>query len=287
MREHKVWAVHGTTAIVFNLAALATGVYLAISGAQHQNWMVLVPGIILAISAAVALSGNVIVQPNEARAIVLFGRYLGSLRESGWWWTVPLTVKPRVSLRVRNFNSERLKVNDAGGSPIEIAAVIVYRVTDSAKALFEVDSYEEFVSIQSETAVRHLASRYPYDAPDEQESSLRTNPEEVADVLKNALQDRLTVAGVEVMEARLTHLAYAPEVAAAMLQRQQASAIVAARQKIVEGAVGMVEMALTRLQQDGLVELDEERKAVMVNNLMVAIVGERGVQPVINAGTLY
>lgn len=228
-------------------------------------------------------AGLITVQPNEARVLTFLGRYVGSVREAGFHYVNPFTVKRRVSLRVHNFNSDRLKVNDAQGNPIEIAAVVAWRVVDSAKALFQVEDYASFVAIQSETALRALASRYPYDG---EEKSLRGNPEELAEELKREVEERLKVAGVEVLEARLTHLAYAPEIAQAMLRRQQAQAVVAARRFIVEAAVGMVKEALLGLEAQGIA-LDEERKAAMVNNLMVALVSEAQAQPVINAGTLY
>lgn len=230
--------------------------------------------------------GLFVVKPNEARVLVFFGRYIGSTREAGFHWGNPFAVRPLVSLKVRNFNSDKLKVNDAHGNPIEIAAVVVWKVVDSAKALFDVENYEAFVAIQAETAIRALASRFPYDAP-EGASSLRGDPETVAHNLRAELQERLKVAGVEVLEARLSHLAYAPEIAQAMLRRQQAEAIIAARQKIVEGAVGMVRMALDQLAEQGVVSLDEERKAAMVNNLLVALVSESEAQPVLNTGSLY
>jgi len=220
--------------------------------------------------------------------LTFFGRYMGSVRDNGIWLTAPLTVRKKVSLRVRNFNCKTLKVNDIYGNPVEIAAVVVFRVIDSARAVFDVDDYEKFVEAQSETALRHVATKYPYDNFDEQGYiSLRGNTEEVAGELARELQDRMALAGVEVMEARLTHLAYATEIASAMLQRQQAAAIVSARQKIVEGAVGMAQMAIKQLQRDGVVELNEERKAAMINNLMVAIVSDRAAQPVFNTGSLY
>ncbi|MFN3412901.1 MAG: SPFH domain-containing protein [Thermoanaerobaculum sp.] len=253
-------------AVVWGFLWGAVGVWLVV-------FVLLVPGLF-------------VVKPNEARVLVFFGRYIGSVREAGFHWTNPFTVRPHVSLKVRNFNSEKLKVNDAHGNPIEIAAVVVWKVVDSAKALFDVDNYEAFVAIQSETAIRALASRFPYDAP-EGEASLRGEPETIAHDLRVELQERLKVAGVEVMEARLTHLAYAPEIAQAMLRRQQAQAIIAARQKIVEGAVGMVAMALEQLAEQGVVSLDEERKAAMVNNLLVALVSESEAQPVLNTGSLY
>jgi regulator of protease activity HflC (stomatin/prohibitin superfamily) len=208
------------------------------------------------------------------------------MRENGIWMTVPFSLHNVVSLRVSNFNSKTLKVNDVEGNPVEIAAVVVFRVTDSAKAKFDVSNYEQFVEIQSETALRHVATKYPYDNYGEEGLSLRGNAEEVAAELTRELQERLALAGVEVMEARLTHLAYATEIASSMLQRQQASAILAARQIIVEGAVGMVQMALMRLEKDGIT-LDEERKAAMINNLLVAIISERGAQPILNTSTLY
>lgn len=286
MQERRVFAIHGLAGLVGILLLLVAAIYLITQGGNQGPGRVIL-GIVLGVAHFVAWSGFAVVQPNEAMAVLFLGRYLGTLRENGWWWTIPLTSRARVSLRVRNFNSERLKVNDAGGSPIEIAAVVVFRVVDSAKALFDVEKYEQFVAIQSETALRHMASRYPYDAYDGGEESLRGNPDEVAERLRHELEERLAVAGVEVIEARLSHLAYAPEIAAAMLQRQQAAAIVAARQTIVEGAVGMVHLALERLQRDGTVQLDEERKANMASNLMVTIVSERGAHPVINAGSLY
>jgi regulator of protease activity HflC (stomatin/prohibitin superfamily) len=231
--------------------------------------------------------GFLVVQPNEARVLILFGKYIGSIREDGFWWANPFTIKRHVSLRIHNFNSEKLKVNDLHGNPIEIAAVVVYRVIDSSRALFDVENYEQFVAIQSETAIRALASEYPYDAQDEERSSLRGNPHEVVENLKKQLQTRLEVAGVEIIESRLSHLAYAQEIAQAMLRRQQAQAIIAARKKIVEGAVGMVEQALKMLSEQKIVILDEEKKATMVNNLMVALVSENAAQPIINTGTLY
>jgi regulator of protease activity HflC (stomatin/prohibitin superfamily) len=234
----------------------------------------------------IMLSGFIIVQPNDSRVLVFFGKYIGTVRNSGFWWVNPFTSKRKVTLRIRNFNSDRIKVNDLHGNPIEIAAVIVWRVTDSARAVFDVENYEQFVAIQSETAIRSLTSAYPYDG-EEDKATLRGSPQEVADALKKQVQSRLETAGVEVNEARISHLAYSAEIAQAMLRRQQAQAIVAARQKIVEGAVGMVESALKALSEQKIVDLDEEKKATMVNNLMVALVSEREAQPVINTGTLY
>jgi regulator of protease activity HflC (stomatin/prohibitin superfamily) len=228
-----------------------------------------------------------IVQPNEAKVIIFFGSYLGSVRDSGFWFTVPLSGHKKVSLRVRNFNSKTLKVNDVDGNPVEIAAVVVFKVIDSAKAVFDVDDYEKFVEIQSETALRHVTTRYPYDVYEGEGYSLRGNAEEIAAELARELQERLGLAGVDVLEARLTHLAYATEIAHAMLQRQQASAILAARQIIVEGAVGMAQMAIAHLERDETINLDDERKVNMINNLLVAIVSDRSAQPVINTGSLY
>ncbi|MBI5471729.1 MAG: SPFH domain-containing protein [Ignavibacteriae bacterium] len=231
--------------------------------------------------------GFLVVQPNEARVLVLFGKYIGSIRKDGFWWANPFAVKRHISLRIRNFNSEKIKVNDFHGNPIEIAAVVVWRVVDSARAMFDVQNFEDFVAIQSETALRGLSSQYPYDAQDEAMLSLRGNPIQIVDHLKQELETRLAVAGVEVIESRISHLAYAPEIAQAMLRRQQAQAIIAARRKIVEGAVGMVDDALRMLSEQKIVQLDEEKKATMVNNLMVALVSDNDVQPIINTGTLY
>ena len=233
------------------------------------------------------LCGLFMVNPNEGKVLQLFGRYVGTARVQGLRWTNPFVTKRKVSLRVRNFESSRLKVNDLEGNPIEIAAVVVWRVVDTAEAVFEVDDFEQYVHVQSEAAVRNLATSYPYDAHADDELSLRGSTNAVADHLKREIQERLTKAGVEVIEARISHLAYAPEIAAAMLQRQQAGAIIAARQRIVEGAVGMVEMALAQLSEKSILTLDEERKAAMVSNLLVVLCGDRNTQPVINTGTIY
>jgi regulator of protease activity HflC (stomatin/prohibitin superfamily) len=231
--------------------------------------------------------GFFVVNPNEARVLTLFGKYDGSVKRDGFHWANPLLSKKRLSLRVRNFEGSKIKVNDLEGNPIEIAAVVVWRVVETAEASFEVDNYEHYVKVQSETAVRNLATQYPYDAYIDGHKSLRANTADIAAQLKIEVQDRLAKAGVEVLEARINHLAYAPEIAAAMLQRQQAGAIIAARSRIVEGAVGMVEMALDLLAAKSVVELDNERKAQMVSNLLVVLCGERSTQPVINAGTIY
>jgi regulator of protease activity HflC (stomatin/prohibitin superfamily) len=245
----------------------------------------------IGISAASVLlvlmaSGLVILNPNEARVIQFFGRYVGSIKRAGFHWTIPFTTKKRISLRVRNFETARLKVSDADGNPVEIAAVVVYRVVDSAKAMFAVDDHIQYVAVQAETAVRHLATSYPYEAHDSGRASLRDSAV-VSQELTTELSERVEMAGVEVLESRVTHLAYASEIAQAMLARQQASAIVAARFKIVEGAVGMVSNALEMLREQSVVDLDEERKAQMVSNLLVVLCGDRAAQPVVNTGTLY
>lgn len=243
-----------------------------------------IPSLILNL---ISFGGFFVVQPNEARVLVLFGKYIGSVRESGFFYTNPFATKRRVSLRIHNFNSEKIKVNDLDGNPIEIGAVVVYRVVDSARALFDVENYEQFVAIQSETAIRALASEYPYDSHEDDKASLRGNPQQIAEGLQKQVQTRLEVAGVDIIEARISHLAYAQEIAQAMLRRQQAQAIIAARKKIVEGAVGMVQDALRLLAEQKIVKLDEDKKATMVNNLMVALVSDSDAQPVINTGTLY
>lgn len=280
MKEQKAGYVNGFIGILVVLLCAAAGVFFFV----QQQFIIGIPFIL---AVVILVSGITIVQPNQAKAVIFFGRYLGTIRDSGMFLTMPFTMRKTVSLRVRNFNSKKLKVNDVEGNPIEIAAVIVFKVIDSAKAIFDVDHYEEFVEIQSETAVRHVATKYPYDTFEDVELTLRGNADEVANELTRELQDRLQVAGVEVMEARLTHLAYSTEIASAMLQRQQASAILSARKKIVEGAVTMAQMAVERLEQDGTLELDDERKVNMVNNIMVSIISDRGTQPVINTGSLY
>jgi regulator of protease activity HflC (stomatin/prohibitin superfamily) len=233
------------------------------------------------------MAGFFTIQPNQGAVLTLFGEYKGTVRQEGLGWANPFYHKQKISLRVRNFETAKLKVNDLDGNPIEIAAVVVWRVVDTAEAAFQVDNYENYVHVQSESALRNLAGAYPYDAHDDLVESLRGTTQTVAEHLQKEIQDRLAKAGVNVLEARITHLAYAPEIAAAMLQRQQASAIIAARQKIVEGAVGMVEMALDMLAEKSVVNLDEERKATMVSNLLVVLCGERGTQPIVNAGSIY
>ncbi|GGJ23882.1 SPFH domain-containing protein [Deinococcus roseus] len=282
-RENRLISLPGGLMFLVNLAIFGFGIYcFAQENRDFALW-----GLLLMVLGFFVLFGNYIVQPNQAVVATLFGRYVGTNRVNGWYWTNPFTSRKSISLRIRNFNSERLKVNDLQGNPIEIAAVIVWRVVESARASFDVENYKDFVAIQSETALRHLASRYPYDDHDAAGLSLRGNADEVVKTLTDELQARLAAAGVEILEARLSHLAYSPEIAQAMLQRQQASAILAARQIIVEGAVGMVQMALQKLSEQQIVELDEERKAQMVSNLLVVLTSERSTQPVINAGSLY
>ncbi len=279
--------LNGFMMLFVTFAILALDIYLLVQGIKTENPQILWVFIPLLLIFFLMLSGFIIVQPNDSRVLILFGKYSGTVRQSGYWWVNPFTVRKRVSLRIRNFNSQKIKVNDLHGNPIEIGAVIVWKVVDSAKAVFDVENYEQFVDIQSETAIRSLASEYPYDVESEDKSSLRGSPQEIAESLKNTVQTRLEVAGVNIIEARISHLAYAQEIAQAMLRRQQAQAIIAARTKIVEGAVGMVEMALKALSEQNIVKLDEDKKATMVNNLMVALVSETEAQPVINTGTLY
>jgi regulator of protease activity HflC (stomatin/prohibitin superfamily) len=285
IRERQVSAVSGGFML---LALLAAGVGLIVTVITHVNApKVVVPCMVGVVAVVVCLCGLFVVNPNEAKVLQLFGRYVGTVREPGLRWSSPFYSKKKVSVRIRNFESNKLKVNDHDGSPVEIAAVVVWRVVDTAEAAFEVDNYEDFVHVQSEAALRNLATRHCYDAHDSAAISLRGNTQEVADQLKREIQDRLAKAGVEVLEARIAHLAYAPEIASAMLRRQQAGAVIAARQRIVEGAVGMVDMALELLKAKHVVELDEDRKAAMVSNLLVVLCGEHDVRPVVNTGTIY
>ncbi len=243
--------------------------------------------VLLSVIVFIGWFGFFMVNPNEGKVLQLFGSYVGTCRDEGLRWANPFYTKSKVSLRVRNFESSKLKVNDSHGNPIEIASVVVWRVVDTAEAMFQVDDYEGFVSIQSEAAVRNLATSYPYDQHEEGEIALRSHAGEIADKLRHEIQDRLAKAGVEVIESRISHLAYAPEIANAMLRRQQATAVIAARQKVVEGAVGMVRLALEQLKTQGIVDLDDERKAAMVSNLLVVLCSEQNTQPVVNAGSLY
>lgn len=276
--------------LVFTLLFGAAAVLAFISATQHGGgalaWAGVVAAVLAVLVVALLATGLIIVNPNEAKVVTFFGRYIGSVSDPGFFSVVPLTERRSISLRVRNFETQKLKVNDADGNPVEIAAVVVYKVIDSFKAAFAVDDYEEYVETQSEAAVRHLATTHPYDAHDDARTSLRDGAE-VAEELTVELRERTLTAGIEVIEARITHLAYAPEIAQAMLVRQQAAQVVAARTQIVEGAVGMVGLALDRLTEAGTVQLDEERKAAMVSNLLVVLCGDRATQPVVNTGSLY
>lgn len=288
MKEKQINVGSGLPMILVVLLVFGVSTYLIIHGVAKDIGPALFGGVLGEIVVMLLAAGFFTLQPNQAAALIFFGDYRGSVKKSGWHWTNPFYSVKKVSLRSRNLNGEKLKVNDEMGNPIEIAAVVVWRVEDTFKALFGVDNYIDFVRTQSESALRHLAGLYPYDITDtEQHISLRGSSSEVSEALQNELQERLDKAGVVIEEARLSHLAYAPEIAAVMLQRQQASAIIAARQRIVEGAVGMVQMALEKLNEDDIVHLDEERKAAMVSNLLVVLCGEKSAQPVINSGTLY
>jgi regulator of protease activity HflC (stomatin/prohibitin superfamily) len=287
MNERTYSAPSGIPALITLIALLLLdGAWLVNSIQSRTVWAIIV-AILTGIALLIALTGFFTVAPNEGKVLQFFGRYVGTVREAGPRWTNPFYSKRGVSLRVRNFESSKLKVNDLDGNPIEIAAVVVWQVVDTAEALFQVNDYEDFVHIQSESALRAMATSYPYDSHDTGALSLRSHGKEISDHLQREIQERLASAGVSVIEARITHLAFAPEIAQAMLQRQQASAIIAARTRIVEGAVSMVEMALDQLQKRGVVNLDEERKAAMVSNLLVVLCGERGTQPIVNTGTLY
>ena len=272
--------------VVLAVAQLASG-YAIFQAAVAISVGGIIAASLLSVVVAICWAGFLMVHPNEAKVLQLFGKYVGTARDSGLKWANPFYAKSAVSTRVRNFESGRLKVNDSRGSPIEIAAVVVWKVFDTAEAMFEVDDYEEFVQIQSESALRNLSTTYPYEPHEGEGTALRSHPVEIAQALRTEIQDRLETAGVTVIEARISHLAYAPEIASAMLRRQQASAIIAARTQLVAGAVGMVEMALDQLQQKSVVELDEERKASMVSNLLVVLCGDEATKPVINTGTLY
>ncbi|MEV8634082.1 SPFH domain-containing protein [Streptosporangium sp. NPDC051023] len=281
--ERRAFRVNGFAVLV---GLLVLGGVLAAAALAVNVGALAVAAAVWGVIAIIVSTGLVVINPNEGKVVQFLGRYVGSVNEAGFQWVLPFTSKRRITLRVRNFETAKLKVNDADGNPVEIAAVVVYRVTDTAKAAFAVDDYEEYIAIQSEAAVRHLATSHPYDAHEENRTSLRDGTE-VAAELTTELSDRTELAGVEVLEARITHLAYAPEIAQAMLVRQQATQVVAARTQIVAGAVGMVQLALTRLAEEGVVELDEERKAQMVSNLLVVLCGDRATQPVVNAGSLY
>ena len=285
--EHEIRGLAGWT-MVFLLAAvvLAASAGLVLAAREAMLEGILLSSLVIAIACA-CFAGLTVVNPNQAKVVTLFGVYQGSIKVPGLWWVNPLTTRRRLSLRVRNFESGKLKVNDHDGNPIEIAAVIVWRIVETFEAVFNVDDYEHFVHVQTEAAVRILATTYPYDSHEDGQLSLRSSVGDITDRLRHEVHERLAKAGIEVIEARISHLAYAPEIAGAMLRRQQASAVIAARQKIVEGAVGMVEMALDEISRKGVVKLDEERKATMVSNLLVVLCSERGVEPVVNTGTLY
>ena len=291
IREREYGAMSGWGALVVLLAGAGFFVWQIIVRAQAieepNQPLLFVLSVLGLLLCAFLLIGLFVVNPNEGKVLQLFGQYVGTAKAPGLRWANPLYAKRRISLRVRNFESAKLKVNDIDGNPIEIAAVVVWKVIDTAEAVFEVDNYENYVHVQSEAALRNMATSYPYDAHEETQMSLRGNTAAIADHLRKEIQDRLARAGVDVIEARISHLAYAPEIAASMLQRQQAGAIIAARQRIVEGAVGMVEMALDMLSKKSIITLDEERKAAMVSNLLVVLCGDRNTQPVINTGTIY
>jgi len=288
MKENPIRSLPGIPVLLAMLALMAASGYAFYLGvAENAGTPMLVASGVGTILAIFVMIGLYMVEPNQSAVVSLFGKYVGTVKENGLRWNNPFFTKRKISLRIRNFESGKLKVNELDGSPIEIAAVIVWKVTDSAEAVFNVDDYESFVHIQSEAALRAMATSYPYDQHEEDQMSLRSHPVAISEELKKHLDERLASAGVEVLEARISHLAYASEIAHAMLQRQQANAVVAARARIVAGACGMVEMALEELQKSGVVHLDEERKAAMVSNLLVVLCGDRSAQPVLNTGSLY
>jgi regulator of protease activity HflC (stomatin/prohibitin superfamily) len=287
MNERRYAATSGIPALIGLIVLLIADIAWLVFSIQNQVVWAIIVAILIGIVLLISLGGFFTVAPNEGKVLQFFGRYVGTVRDAGPRWTNPFYSKRGISLRVRNFESSKLKVNDLDGNPIEIAAVVVWQVMDTAEALFQVNDYEDFIHIQSESALRAMATSYPYDSHDTGALSLRSHGKEISEHLQKEIQERLASAGVKVIEARITHLAFAPEIAQAMLQRQQASAIIAARTRIVEGAVTMVEMALEQLQSRGVVHLDEERKAAMVSNLLVVLCGERGTQPIVNTGTLY
>ena len=287
MKETPIRSFPGIPMLLALLAATLAGAWLALTGIHAETIGRILAGLLLALVAAFCLVGLYMVEPNQSAVLSLFGKYIGTVKENGLRWNNPFYGKKKVSQRIRNFESGKLKVNELDGSPIEIASVIVWQVVDASEAVYNVDDYESFVHIQAESALRAMATSYPYDQHEDGQLALRSHANEVGAHLKQELQERLADAGIEVLDARISHLAYAPEIAQAMLQRQQANAIIAARTRIVAGAVGMVEMALAELQKNGVVQLDEERKAQMVSNLLVVLCGERSTQPIVNAGSLY
>ena len=284
--ERRIDGASGPAMLITVLVGIFGGIALIVIGALATRWLIWI-GIAAVVIGAILAFGLTAVSPGQARVVQLLGRYVGTIRRTGLCWVNPFTTRKAVSTRIRNHQTEVTKVNDADGNPIEIAAVVVWRVDDTAQATFEVNDFREFVAIQAETAVRHIANSYPYDAHGEGELSLRDSAEEITSRLSDEISTRVSAAGVTIVESRLSHLAYAPEIAQAMLRRQQAGAIVAARSRIVDGAVGMVEQALNRLSERHVVELDEERKATMVSNLLVVLCGDRDAQPVVNTGSLY
>jgi regulator of protease activity HflC (stomatin/prohibitin superfamily) len=287
IRERENSGVPGLPVLLALIAASGLSTWGVVEGARDGSAVLIISSVLALLLALFLMAGLFVVNPNEGRVLQLFGDYRGTAKVPGLRWANPFLTKKRISLRVRNFESSRLKVNDIEGNPIEIASVVVWQVVDTAEAVFEVDDYNNYVKVQSEAALRNLTTSYPYDAHDDAQMSLRGHTMAVAEHLKKEIQDRLARAGVQVIEARISHLAYAPEIAASMLQRQQAGAIIAARTRIVEGAVGMVEMALEMLSRREIVDLDNERKAAMVSNLLVVLCGERSTQPIVNAGTIY
>ena len=287
MKETPIRSLPGIPMLLALFAAMLVGAWFALSGIRTEAIAQVIAGALLAVVAGFCLFGLYMVEPNQSAVVSLFGKYVGTVKENGLRWNNPFFGKKKISQRIRNFESGKLKVNELDGSPIEIASVIVWQVVDASEAVYNVDDYESFVHIQAESALRAMATSYPYDQHEDGQLALRSHANEVGAHLKQELQERLADAGIEVLDARISHLAYAPEIAQAMLQRQQANAIIAARTRIVAGAVGMVEMALAELQKNGVVQLDEERKAQMVSNLLVVLCGERSTQPIVNAGTLY
>ncbi len=286
-REKQYPASNGLIVLLTLIVVVVLSFLAFVRAAPSNDAWVMVPTAIVMLFAFFLMGGLFLVNPNEAKVLILFGKYAGSVKKDGFWFANPFMVKRKLSLRIRNFETAKLKVNDNHSNPIEIGAVVVWRVVETAEALFEVDNYEKYVAVQTESALRATASQFPYDAHVEGQESLSTHAAEVSKNLQAMIQDRLTKAGVDVVEARISHLAYSPEIASAMLQRQQASAIIAARYKIVEGAVGMVENALALLAEKSIVHLDDERKAAMVSNLLVVLCSERSTQPVLNTGSLY
>jgi hypothetical protein len=277
IRERPAWAINGWLGVLAVAACIAGAVLL------HGSVLIIAPIVVGVLIA----SSLVIVQPGQTKVIRFFGTYVGTVRRPGLWWVVPLADRRSLSVRVRNFETNHLKVNDADGNPVEIAAIVVWQVADTARAVYAVDDYDNFVRVQAESALRHVATSHPYDDPGGEGTSLRGSVDVVADELAVEVAERAVIAGVEIVEVRISHLAYSPEIAQAMLRRQQANAVVAARSRIVEGAVGMVELALARLDENGIVDLDEERKAAMVSNLLVVLCGDQPASPVVNTGTLY